>query len=83
MIFVEFYDFMVLPKARHRVWDTFFACPGKSTSLILRRKLGGLLTGREEGGRGSHFNGQYLLTDHKKTSDVPLTFPRTSEEDEK
>ena len=48
--------------------DTFFLYVAeKSTSLILRRKLGSPLTGEGGGRRGSHFNGRYSLTDHKKT----------------
>ena len=39
--------------------------------MIFRKKLGGPLTGGGGGG-GAHFNGRYLLTDHKKT---PLRFP--------
>ena len=48
----------------------FCNCSRKTTSLILRRKLGDLLTGG--GGGGQPVSSQYSLTDHKKSSDVPL-----------
>ena len=49
------------------------AYPGKTTSLILRRKLGGPLTGGGGGGGGGvqPVSGRYSLTDHQKK---PLTF---------
>ena len=60
---------MVFPRLGIEPRARFLHVPKKSTSLILRRKLVGRLTG----GGGQSFNGRYSLTDHKKN---PPTFPK-------
>ena len=80
IIFIAFQGFMVKPKARAlrsspRLGivpiNVFCMFQKKTTSLILRRKLGGPLQGR---GMDQPFNGRYSLTDHKKN----LMFPNLS-----